>query len=270
MSGVPVVLAIAGSDPSGGAGIQADLKTASALGVYGAAALTALTVQNTRGVSDVHGVPATFVADEIVAVLDDLDVGAIKIGMLGTADVAGTVAEVLAQRAVPAGIPVVLDPVMVATSGDRLVPTDAVEVIRTALVPLATVVTPNVPEAAVLSGSRPATDVAGLAVTAAALRDDGAAAALVKGGHLAGEASIDVLADAEGERTYRSPRVDTPNTHGTGCTLSSAIAAYLARGVVLREAVAEAKIYLDGALRSGATRSVGHGHGPVDHLWRQR
>ncbi|MFD1827288.1 MULTISPECIES: bifunctional hydroxymethylpyrimidine kinase/phosphomethylpyrimidine kinase [Mumia] len=266
MSTVPVMLSIAGSDPSGGAGIQADLKTASALGVYGAAALTALTVQNTRGVTGIHAVPPDFVADQVRAVLDDLEVGAIKIGMLGTADVVVAVAEVLRT----ADLPVVLDPVMVATSGDRLVPVDTIDAIRTTLLPLVAVVTPNVPEAAVLVGAEEAADVAGLGAAALALRERGAAAVLVKGGHLGGAESVDVLADAEGVRSYAAPRIDTPNTHGTGCSLSSAIASGLALGMPLRDAVAMAKDYLTGALRSGETHSVGHGHGPIDHLWRTR
>ncbi|WP_370614969.1 bifunctional hydroxymethylpyrimidine kinase/phosphomethylpyrimidine kinase [Mumia sp. Pv 4-285] len=264
MSDVPVMLSIAGSDPSGGAGIQADLKTATALGAYGAAVVTALTVQNTRGVTGIQSVPPDFVADQIRSVLDDLDVGAVKIGMLGTADVVVAVSVALAD----ADVPIVLDPVMVATSGDRLVPSDAVDAIRTMLVPLATVVTPNVPEAAVLVGADPAKDVDGLAEAAYALREVGAAAALVKGGHLGGDLSVDVLADADGVRSFEAARVSTPNTHGTGCTLSSAIATGLALGLPLREAVADAKAYLTGALLSGAEHSVGHGNGPVDHLWR--
>ncbi|MBW9208357.1 bifunctional hydroxymethylpyrimidine kinase/phosphomethylpyrimidine kinase [Mumia sp. zg.B21] len=260
------MLTIAGSDPSGGAGIQADLKTATALGVYGAAALTALTVQNTRGVFGIHPVPAAFVAEQVRAVLDDLDVSVVKIGMLGTVEIVLAVADVLHA----ADVPVVLDPVMVATSGDTLVGEDVVDTIRTTLLPLAAVVTPNVPEAAVLTGTAPATDPHGLATAGRALRAAGAAAALVKGGHLEGPESIDVLVDAEGACTYRAPRIDSPNTHGTGCTLGSAIASGLALGLPLREAVGEAKDYLTGALRSGAEHSVGRGHGPVDHLWRSR
>jgi hydroxymethylpyrimidine/phosphomethylpyrimidine kinase len=267
MSPVPVVLSIAGSDPSGGAGIQADLKTASALGVYGAAALTALTVQNTRGVSGIHAVPPEFVAAQVRAVLDDLEVGAVKIGMLGTADVVAAVAEVLATT----DVPIVLDPVMVATSGDRLVPEDAILALRTSLLPLVTVVTPNVPEAAVLAGAPEATDADGLEVAARDLRVlGGTRAVLVKGGHLGGDESIDVLADEDGVRSYPAPRIDTPNTHGTGCSLSTAIASHLALGMPLREAVGEAKEYVTGALRSGATYSVGQGNGPIDHLWRTR
>ncbi|KAA1420409.1 bifunctional hydroxymethylpyrimidine kinase/phosphomethylpyrimidine kinase [Mumia zhuanghuii] len=266
MTDVPVMLSIAGSDPSGGAGIQADLKTATALGAYGAAVITALTVQNTLGVTGIHAVPPDFVAAQIRSVLDDLDVGAVKIGMLGTADAVVEVAVALGS----ADVPIVLDPVMVATSGDRLVPPDAVDAIRTMLLPLATVVTPNVPEAAVLVGADPAKDVDGLAEAAYALRGIGASAALVKGGHLGGDLSVDVLADADGVRTYEAPRVATANTHGTGCTLSSAIAAGLALGLPLRDAVADAKDYLTGALRGGADQHLGHGSGPVDHLWRQR
>lgn len=198
MTRVPVFLSAAGSDPSGGAGVQADLKTASALGVYAGAVLTALTVQNTRGVFGVHPVPASFVADQLVAVLDDLDVRVVKIGMLGTAEVASTVAEVLASRADPPQV--VLDPVMVSASGHRLVDDDAVATIRDRMLPLADVVTPNLAEAAALLGLA---DVSDLAAAGAGLRELGAAAALVKGGHRVGPMSTDVLVDADGARARR-------------------------------------------------------------------
>jgi hydroxymethylpyrimidine/phosphomethylpyrimidine kinase len=261
MSRTPVMLSIAGSDPSAGAGAQADLKTASALGVYGATVLTALTAQNTLGVTGIHPVPSAFVAEQYLAVVQDLDVRAVKIGMLGTAEVVETVAAMLRKHPVPA---VVLDPVMVATSGDRLVPEDAVEAIRDLLLPLASVVTPNVPEAAVLTGL-PVRTHDDLDRAGRALLGLGAAAALVKGGHLDGDRSIDVLVSSGRTERLEAPRVRTRHTHGTGCTLSSAIASYLVRGQDLSEAVASAKAYLTRALVAGATLELGHGTGPVDH-----
>lgn len=266
MSRVPVMLSVAGSDPSGGAGIQADLKTATALGVYGAAVLTSLTAQNTTGVSGIFGVPASFVADQYDAVVTDLDVRALKIGMLGTAEVVGALADAIRAHPVPQ---VVLDPVMVAGSGDRLVPDGTVAAIRERLLPLATLVTPNLPEAGALLGRPEPRDHAEMTQAAHELRDLGAAAVLVKGGHLSGEASDDVLVDATGTTTLTSARVATGNTHGTGCTLSSAIASLLVGGLALRDAVEQAKTYLTQALRSGADLQFGSGSGPVDHLWKE-
>ena len=262
MSRVPVVLSVAGSDPSGGAGVQADLKTATALGVYAGAVLTALTAQNTTGVQGIHAVPAAFVRDQLDSVLSDLDVRVVKIGMLGTPDVARVVADALRRHAVAH---VVLDPVMVASSGDRLVPEETVRVVVDELLPLATLVTPNVPEAELLTGATVAA-VAGLERAGRLLVDAGAGAALVKGGHLAGPRSVDVLVGADGTTRLEAPRVETPHTHGTGCTLSSAVAAFLVRGAPLPDAVARAKDYLVAALASGSRREVGSGHGPVDHL----
>lgn len=261
MSRTPVMLSIAGSDPSGGAGIQADLKTASAMGVYGATVVTALTVQNTMGVTGIHAVPVGFIAAQYQAVVDDLDVRAVKIGMLGTIEVVEAVASMLRQHPVPA---VVLDPVMIATSGDRLVPEDAVAAIRELLVPLATIVTPNVPEAEVLAGVT-ITSEDDLESAGRSLLVLGPQHALVKGGHLTGEQSVDVLVSADGVRRLTAPRVRTANTHGTGCTLSSAIAARLAQGDSVTEAVEGAKSYLTRALVAGAALTVGHGNGPVDH-----
>jgi hydroxymethylpyrimidine/phosphomethylpyrimidine kinase len=264
MSRTGVMLSIAGSDPSGGAGIQADLKTAAALGVYGATVVTALTVQNTRGVTGVHPVPAGFVVDQYASVVTDLDVRAVKIGMLGSVEVVQAVASMLRERPVPV---VVLDPVMVATSGDRLVPEDAEAAIRELLVPLASVVTPNVPEAEVLTGlhigSADDLEAAGRALLAL-----GPGAVLAKGGHLDGDRCVDVLVSAGGALRLESPRVRTPHTHGTGCTLSSAIASYLVRGLDLPDAVTSAKDYLDRALAAGAELELGHGSGPVDHRVR--
>jgi hydroxymethylpyrimidine/phosphomethylpyrimidine kinase len=264
MSRTGVMLSIAGSDPSGGAGIQADLKTAAALGVYGATVLTALTAQNTLGVTGVHAVPASFVAEQYEAVVTDLDVRAVKIGMLGSVEVVETVAAMLRAHPVPA---VVLDPVMVATSGDRLVPEDAAGAIRELLVPLASLVTPNVPEAEVLTGTRigSADD---LEAAGRALLAMGPGAVLVKGGHLTGDRCIDVLVSADGAQRLDSARVRTRHTHGTGCTLSSAIASYLVRGRDLPEAVASAKDYLTRALQAGTDLELGRGNGPVDHQVR--
>ena len=270
-----IVLSIAGSDPSGGAGIQADLKTFTALGVYGAAALAGLTVQNTQGVRAARPVDPDFVAAQIHAVFDDLPVAATKLGMLSDAEVASAVADVLEARRDDAGL-IVLDPVMIATSGDALLTDDAVEVVRTRLVPLADVVTPNVPEAAVLLGEAPVSDDNGLIRQARALVAAGARAVLAKGGHLTGAEMTDVYAHGDTFALLTGPRIDTRNTHGTGCTLSSAIAAVAARrgdtratGVRL-ESVEEARDYLMRALDSGSTwrlsRTPDQGHGPVDHL----
>lgn len=263
----PVMLSIAGSDPSGGAGIQADIKTATALGVYAAAIITSLTVQNTTGISGVMPVPPAFVRDQYVSVVTDLDVRAVKIGMLGTAEIARAVAEAIRAHPVPA---VVLDPVMVAASGDRLVSDDTIAAIRDHLLPLATLVTPNLPEVAALLGDPIPRDRHQMIEAALALRAAGADAVLLKGGHLAGETSDDLLADAEGTTWFHAPRVMTANTHGTGCTLSSAIASFLISSLPLRLAVQRAKDYLTGALEAGSHQRIGAGRGPVDHLWRSR
>ena len=260
-----VALTVAGSDPSGGAGIQADLKTFSALGAYGTAVLTALTAQNTRGVTGVHPVPAAFVGEQLRTLLDDVEVHATKLGMLGTPEVVREVAAVLAERR-PG--PVICDPVMVATSGDRLISEEAVAAVRTDLLPVADLITPNVPEAAALLDTAPVTDVEALPEQAVALLELGPRAVLLKGGHLGGDESVDVLATADGVRLTRRPRVTTSATHGTGCTLSSAIAALLARspGADWLPVVEEARDYLQRALEAGDTLGVGSGHGPVHHF----
>ena len=264
-----IALTIAGSDSGGGAGIQADLKTFSALGVYGASVITALTAQNTKGVQAIHDVPAAFVAAQIDSVFSDLEVGAVKIGMLSRPDVIDAVADGLARHA--QGIPVVLDPVMVATSGDRLITGEAVAVLRERLLPRADLLTPNLPEAAVLLGEE-GTDEAGAADRARRLLALGARAVLVKGGHGTGPGSVDHLVMGEGAaRRLAATRVATRNTHGTGCTLSAAIAANLALGRSLEEAVAGAKDYLTAALAAADGLSIGTGHGPVHHfhaVWR--
>ena len=262
-----IALTIAGSDSSGGAGIQADLKTFSAFGVYGASAITALTAQNTRGVTGVEPVAASFVVAQIEAVLADLDVGAIKTGMLANAGIVEAVAHCL--RAAPRR-PLVVDPVMVATSGDLLLEADAVETIKRQLIPLANLITPNLPEAAWLLGAKPAGDDAQAIEHAKALHALGCGAVLLKGGHGAGETAVDILCDGEGVERFVRPRIDTPHSHGTGCTLSAAIAALLAQGVALREAVARAKAYVWQALEAGRALGVGHGNGPVDHLFAIR
>lgn len=263
----PVALSIAGSDPSGGAGIQADLKTVSALGVYGAAAITLITAQNTRGVQAVEVLAPGIVAAQIRSVLDDLEVGAVKIGALGDAAVIAAVADALAGYAGP----VVLDPVMIAKSGDPLLGREAVEALRTLLLPRATVVTPNLPEAAALAGTDPAGSAAAAGAQAAAILAAGAGAVLLKDGHAGGEETVDVLhrADAEPLR-FVHPRVPTRNTHGTGCTLSSAIAARMAQGDGLAAAVGRARRWLQRAIEGADALGIGHGHGPLHHfhaLW---
>ena len=263
-----VALTVAGSDPSGGAGIQADLKTFSALGVYGTAVLTALTAQNTRGVTGVHPVPAEFVGAQLRTLLDDVPVQATKLGMLGTAPVVRAVAAVLAARR-PG--PVICDPVMVATSGDRLVDEDAVDAVRTDLLPLADVITPNVPEAAALLDTIPATSVEELTEQALALLRLGPRTVLVKGGHLGGAESVDVLATPDGVRVTSRPRLATSATHGTGCTLSSAVAALVARQggrppTDWLPVIEGARDYLQAALAAGQSLGIGSGHGPVHHF----
>lgn len=261
----PIALTIAGSDSSGGAGIQADLKTFSALGVYGASVITALTAQNTRGVTAIHDVPDAFIAAQIDAVFDDLDVAAVKIGMLSRPGAIGAVAAGLARHA---RCPVVLDPVMVAASGARLLAAEAVASLIAELLPLADLVTPNLPEAAALLGGPIAADEAGMAAQGEALLSLGAKAVLVKGGHGGGSESVDILATPAGIVRLAAPRLATANTHGTGCTLSSAIAAGLARGRDLPEAVAQAKAYISGAIAAADGLRIGAGHGPVHHFFR--
>jgi hydroxymethylpyrimidine/phosphomethylpyrimidine kinase len=264
MSSLPNVLSIAGSDPSGGAGIQADLKTFAALGCYGMAVITALTAQNTQGVSGVHIPPAEFVAQQIDAIFADIEVSAVKIGMLGSPDVVEAVAQALKRHGAKN---IVLDPVLVATSGDSLGAPGVVEAMRAHLLPLARVVTPNIPEAMRFTGLAEPQNVQDLAVLAGHFLALGAQAVLVKGGHMQGDKASDVLFEADQAEVFSQPRVDTKNTHGTGCTLSSAIAAQLAKGLDLPRAVESAKAYLTQALRDSARLDVGHGHGPVHHLW---
>jgi hydroxymethylpyrimidine/phosphomethylpyrimidine kinase len=266
-AGTAIALTIAGSDSSGGAGIQADLKTFSAFGVYGAAVITALTAQNTRGVKAVEPIAAPFVFAQIEAVLSDLAVGAIKTGMLANADIVEAVARIL--RAAPSR-PLVVDPVMVATSGDVLLAPDAVDAMKRDLMPLATVITPNLAEAAWLLGGNVAETEADAVAQAEALLAFGCKGVLVKGGHGGGESAVDILCDRGGVQRLAQPRIDTPHTHGTGCTLSAAIAALMAQGVDLREAVGRAKTFVWQALQHGRKLRVGKGRGPVDHLYAIR
>ncbi len=259
---IPNILSIAGSDPSGGAGVQADIKAISARGGYAMAALTALTSQNTRGVRAVELVRPETVAAQIDAIRADIRIDAVKIGMLGSAGIVEAVAAALAGLAAP----VVLDPVMVAKGGDRLLASEAVSALRDRLLPMAFVVTPNLPEAADLLGEAEATDPEAMAGQAQRLRSLGPEAVLIKGGHLGGGGSPDLLVDAGGARRFDGPRHATANTHGTGCSLSAALACELGHGRPLAEAVARAKSWLSAAIAASGSLSVGHGHGPVHHF----
>ena len=260
-----IALTIAGSDSGGGAGIQADIKTFSALGVYGASVLTAVTAQNTRAVTAVAGLSPAMVRAQIEAVFDDLAVAAVKVGMLGDPAVIRAVADGLRGR----DLPVVLDPVMVAKSGDRLLTAEAIATLKDELLPLATVLTPNLPEAADLLSLTPAANLAARQAQGAALLALGPEWVLMKGGHDEGATCTDLLMGPQ-ERTLSAPRIDTRNTHGTGCTLSAAIAAGLAQGLAVPEAVARAHAYLHAAIAAADRLAVGAGHGPVHHfhaLW---
>ncbi len=252
------VLVIAGSDSGGGAGIQADIKTITALGGYAATAITALTAQNTLGVQAVMPVPAGFIRQQIVSVLSDIGADAIKTGMLGSAEVVELVAEAIRELA--PGLPLVVDPVMLAKGGARLLDDDAVGSLKRRLLPLAALVTPNVPEAEALLG-RTIPDLAAMREAAVALLALGAPAVLLKGGHLDGPVVTDLLATAEGVAALERPRIATVHTHGTGCTLASAIAAGLAQGRGLRNAVERARTYVQAAIE--AAPGFGAGHGPL-------
>ena len=270
MSRPPAILTIAGSDPSGGAGIQADLKTFSALGAYGTSVITALTAQNTQGVSGVHVVPTDFVIAQLETLVADVRLDAIKIGMLANADIVGAVAQFLRRHPYEH---VVLDPVMVATSGDRLLADDAVAAIRD-LLPLASLITPNVAEAAALLQAPPARTLADLRGQARALREMGASRVLIKGGHLDdGREAVDLLLNIDDEVVLRAPRINTVNTHGTGCPLSSALAALRPQRDSWLQTAQDAKSWLTSALAAADGLQVGHGHGPVHHfhaIWGHR
>ena len=259
------VLTIAGSDSGGGAGIQADLKTMSALGCYGMSVITALTAQNTRGVTAIHAVPPSFVAEQIDAVFSDIGVDAVKIGMLYSAELI----EVIAAQLIKYGAQkIILDPVMVAQSGDKLLQDDAIQAIKDHLMPLAEVVTPNIPEAEVLTEHR-IHGFADMQTAARSLARCGSRSILIKGGHLDENDSTDLLYLTGEDRFVRleARRIASRNNHGTGCTLSSAIAGYRARGSDVEEAVRKAKIYIQQAIRAGAEYTIGHGHGPVHHFF---
>lgn len=264
----PIALTIAGSDSSGGAGIQADLKTFTALGVYGASVLTALTAQNTRGVTAIHAVPPHFVAEQIDAVASDLNIGATKTGMLNDRATVLAVAEGVRRHDLH---PLVVDPVMVATSGDLLLEHDAIDAVRDVLLPLADLITPNLAEAATLLSASIAASESEMESQARALLALGPKAVLIKGGHGEGADAVDILVSHQTSalRIVR-PRVATRNTHGTGCTLSAAIAAYLARGERLADAVQSAKKFVHEALVSASQQHLGGGSGPVDHLYAIR
>ncbi len=260
----PRVLTIAGSDSGGGAGIEADLKVCAALGAYGMAAVTAVTAQNTVGVRGVEVMPAAFVAEQIAAVAEDIGVDAAKTGMLANAAIVEAAAESVQRHGIPH---LVVDPVMVSKSGAHLLESAARDALIQALLPLATVVTPNLPEAGVLLGTE-VTNEEGMRAAAEGIHAMGPRWVLIKGGHLRAAAARDLLYDGREFTVFEAPRIETKNTHGTGCTYSSAIAVYLGMGYSAPNAVREAKAYLTGALRHSL--SLGHGHGPLDHAWRSR
>lgn len=260
--GAPIALTIAGSDSGGGAGVQADLKTFAALGVYGASVITALTAQNTKNVSGIHAVPPDFVAAQMDAVFGDFDVGAVKIGMLGSAAAIETVGAGLVRHRARN---VVLDPVMVASSGAGLLPADALDALR-ALVPRTNLITPNLFEASTLLGMPLARDESDMRAQAHKLIALGAAAVLIKGGHAGGPESVDLLVAADHDMRLAAPRIDTRNTHGTGCTLSAAVAAGLAKGQSLGESARAAKSYVTAAIAAADRLAIGSGHGPLHHF----
>jgi hydroxymethylpyrimidine/phosphomethylpyrimidine kinase len=268
MSRTLAALSIAGSDSCAGAGLQADLKTFSALGVYGATAVTAITAQNTLGVSAVHLVPPDVIAAQLHAVFSDLSIGAIKTGMVGGEDAIEAVATGLMRFA--QDVPIVVDPVMISTTGSRLLEKGAERALAQRLIPLATLITPNLQEAAALLEMPVARSSEEIEDQAQRLLAFGPSAVLIKGGHGAGPDATDVLFDGVVFRSYSTPRITTKNTHGTGCTLASAIAAFLVKGFALQGAIAEAKAYLQKALEHADELHVGAGAGPVFHLWRLR
>ncbi|MEP0522360.1 MAG: bifunctional hydroxymethylpyrimidine kinase/phosphomethylpyrimidine kinase [Hyphomicrobiales bacterium] len=260
----PIAMTIAGSDSGGGAGIQADLKAMSAIGTYGASVLTALTAQNTLGVTAIHDVPPDFITAQLDAVYDDLDVDATKIGMLSQPAVIEAVADGLVKYKVKN---IVLDPVMVTTSGNLLLARDAVESLKSVLIPLAQVITPNLFEAAELLNCEVAQTRTDMERQASALLDMGAQSVLLKGGHFDEPTAEDLFVSKSQGRWYSAPRIQTDNTHGTGCTLSSAIAAYLAQGEHMTHAIDAAKVYLSQAIEKADLLQVGQGAGPVHHFF---
>ena len=262
----PIVLSIAGSDSSGGAGIQADLKTFSSLGVYGATAITAITAQNTQGVHAQFALPPQLVYDQIIAVINDLHPSFIKIGMLANADIVLAVAEALSHYS----IPIILDPVIVSTSGHRLLSIEAQEILKEKLLPISTLITPNIPEMQALT-SMPLSSFEEKTSAAQHLMSYGATSILLKGGHEESNTKTDILftQSANGIQTtlFSAATIPTPNTHGTGCTLSSAITAFMARGLCLNDAISHAKEYISQAITAGANIKIGHGFGPVNHAF---
>jgi len=260
----PSVLTIAGSDSGGGAGIQADIKTISALGCFATSAITAITVQNTLGVTGIHSVPAEIVRDQIKAVMDDIGPSVIKIGMIHTKELAIMISEALQQYPT---VPVILDPVMVATSGDKLIEDETIAVLKKHLFPLATVVTPNIDEATILSGLM-IRNVDDMKEAAHRILQTGCKAVLLKGGHLKGDTVFDLYMDQLGKALlFQSDYIPTQNVHGTGCTLSAAIASYRAIGDAIEEAVQHAHVYIHEAIEQGSDVKTGHGHGPLNHFF---
>ncbi|MBW2706684.1 MAG: bifunctional hydroxymethylpyrimidine kinase/phosphomethylpyrimidine kinase [Deltaproteobacteria bacterium] len=259
------VLTIAGSDSGGGAGIQADLKTFAAIGCYGMSVITALTAQNTQGVTAIHALPPSFAIEQMTAVFTDIGADAVKIGMLYSAELIEAISETLNKYRARN---IVLDPVMVAQSGDKLLQDDAIQAIKDHLMPVADVVTPNLPEAEVLLGQK-IESFEDMQRAARSLAQFGSRSVLIKGGHLEGNISTDLLYLTEEDRfvILEAERVDSRNNHGTGCTLSSAIAAYISRGSQIEDAVRKAKTYIQNAIRAGAAYKIGHGHGPVHHFF---
>ncbi len=262
----PIVLSIAGSDSSGGAGIQADLKTFSALGVYGTTAITAITAQNTQGVHSQFPIPPQMVYEQIIAVINDLHPSFIKIGMLSNIEIVLAVTDALRQYS----IPIILDPVIVSTSGHRLLSIEAQEILKEKLLPISTLITPNIPEMLALT-SMPLTSFKEKTSAAQHLMSYGATSILLKGGHEEGNTKTDILftqsANGIESTLFSAPTISTPNTHGTGCTLSSAITAFMARGLCLNDAITEAKKYITKAISAGANIKIGHGSGPVNHAF---
>ena len=259
---VPIALTIAGSDSGGGAGIQADLKTFAALGIYGASVLTAITAQNTKGVFAIYEVPAEFIAAQMDAVFSDLDVRAVKIGMLGSAAAIAAVGAGLRRHRARN---VVLDTVMTASSGGKLLHDDAVDALR-AMIAQARLITPNLPEAAALTGAEEARDEDEMCAQAQKLLTLGAAAVLIKGGHGSGSESVDILVEGASRTRFAAPRIETRNTHGTGCTFAAAIAAGLAKNLSLVDAVRQAKAFVTAALEAAGRLEIGSGSGPVHHF----
>lgn len=260
------VLTIAGSDSGGGAGIQADIKTISACGCYAMSAITAITVQNTTGVSGIHPVPAQTVSEQISAVLDDIGADAVKIGMLHSSEIIKTVKNDLVKHKIKT---VILDPVMVAASGDKLLQDEAIETLKNELIPLAMVITPNIPEAEILLGKKIRSPEE-MAIMAKELSLNRTVSVMLKGGHLTTNELTDIFYNADDDQILemKSKRVDTQNTHGTGCTLSSAIASFIALGLPLNDAIRKADDYIHKAIKSGAGYTTGKGHGPVHHFYK--